>query len=57
MKTNLHWKTVICFILLSFCVGYLITRLIIIGKWMDVLAGVAIVVLFPLLVHYIRKGE
>lgn len=57
MKKHINWKTVSCLLVLCFCFGYVITRLIIKEMYVDAAFTAVIAVLFPLLVRFIRKGE
>ena len=57
MEKHFNWKTVSCLLILIFCFGYVITRLIIKGMYIDAAFTAVIAVLIPLLVSFIRKGE
>ena len=57
MKIKINWLLIIALIALVFCVSYLISHLIIKKLYIDAAFVVAIVVLFPLLVYSVRRGN
>ena len=57
MKRKINWLLIIALIALVFCVSYLVSHLIIKKLYIDAAFVVAIVVLFPLLVYSVRRGN
>ena len=57
MKRKINWLLIIALTALVLCVSYLVSHLIKNKLYIDAAFVVAIVVLFPLLVYSVRRGN